>query len=203
MKDRETFNFYRSFYEAGKSLCNSERLEFYDAILEKSFEKNVKKKKLNGVAGIVFTAILPTITSQNKNYLNGLKGVKAKKTNPPKIKKDSPLDNSLTTYKEKDKYKYKEKENKDIIESFESWWTLYEKKGNHKTALERWLKLTDNERDKCFHVVTDYVKSTPEKKYRKGGEVYINKKAFNDEIVFDEKSSKKEVYTNQNYKPGK
>jgi len=97
---------------------------------------------------------------------------------------------SISTQKRLKETKLKEiktDEKENLTESFESWWTLYEKKGNHKTALERWLKLTDEERDKCFHVVTDYVKSTPEKKYRKGGEVYINKKAFNDEIVFDEK----------------
>jgi len=89
----------------------------------------------------------------------------------------------------------------EVLESFESWWILYEKKGNRKTTLERWIKLSQDERDKCFHVVTDYVKSTPDKQYRKGGEVYLNKKAFNDEIIF--KTQKKESGFNENdYKTG-
>lgn len=188
MKERETFNFYRSFYEAGKAMPDSERLEFYDAILQKSFEKNVKRKKLSGIADIVFKAILPVVTNQNRNYINGMKGVKAKKTNPPKNNKTTPLAEKKTTYKEKykEKEKYKDKDKENNIESaFDSWWELYEKKGNREESLTRWLNLKQEERDKCFHVVTDYVKSTPNKKYRRGGQSYLLKKMFNDEVIFD------------------
>ena len=90
-------------------------------------------------------------------------------------------------------------DNIDLIESFESWWILYEKKGNRKTALERWLKLTQDERDKCFHVVTDYVKSTPDKQFRKDGQAYINQKAFHDEIVFPTSKQKQNLRTSESY----
>ncbi len=72
----------------------------------------------------------------------------------------------------------------DNEKAFDSWWELYEKKGNRKKTLEKWIKLDQEQRDKCFHVVTDYVKSTPEKQYRKNGETYLNQEAFNDEIIF-------------------
>lgn len=204
MKDREHFSFYRSFYEAGRDMDDVKRLEFYDAILEKSFEKNTKRKKLSGVADIVFKAIIPVITNQNRNYLNGKKGVKAKLDNPPQNNSTTPLDEKLSSYKYKDKYKekdkYKDKENNTIIESFESWWELYEKKGSKKKSLERWIKLRPSDRDTCFHVVHDYVKSTPEKQYRKNAESYLNQESWNDEIIF--KSSKNAGYSDDDYKPG-
>jgi hypothetical protein len=99
----------------------------------------------------------------------------------------------------------KEDESKTLIESFESWWSLYEKKGNREESLTRWLSLKQDERDKCFHVVVDYVKSTPNKKYRRGGQSYLLKKMFNDEIIEDEERKPKQgktYYSDENYKPG-
>ena len=73
-------------------------------------------------------------------------------------------------------------ETKDKEESFESWWKSYGKKGNRKTSLKRWKALNDNQRQRCLEVVGDYVKSTPDKQYRKNGEAYLNQECWEDEI---------------------
>ena len=92
-----------------------------------------------------------------------------------------------------------------MMESFESWWELYEKKGNKKKSLEKWLKLNQDQRDKCFHVVSDYVKSTPNKQYRKNGETYLNQEAWNDEIITptnNQQPKMKNGFSDADYKPG-
>lgn len=113
MKNRETFNFYRSFFEAGKGMSDADRLAFYDAILFNSFEG--KSLKLDGVAHIVFTAIKPTLESQTTNYLNGKKGGRPVKNNPPLEKENNPPLEKKESYKYKEKYKEKEKEKDNYI----------------------------------------------------------------------------------------
>ena len=106
MKNRETFNFYRSFFEAGKSMLDEDRLAFYDAILLLSFEN--KDTKLTGLTHILFTAVKPVVVNQNNNYLNGKKGGRPKKNNPPLVEKNNPPLVEKESYKEKEKEKDKD-----------------------------------------------------------------------------------------------
>jgi hypothetical protein len=62
-------------------------------------------------------------------------------------------------------------------------WDLYGKKGNHKTSKARYFKLSDNDKELCLDSLPAYVQSTPEKKYRKGFESYINLECWNDEVT--------------------
>ena len=66
---------------------------------------------------------------------------------------------------------------------FEDIWAIYEKKGNRKTAKARYIKLSESDRDAIFKHAPLYVLSTPDKKYRKGFEVYINLECWNDEVT--------------------
>lgn len=67
---------------------------------------------------------------------------------------------------------------------FEEFWNLYDKKTGDKQKLKkRWNALTDMEREVIMDHVPLYVKSTPDKKYRKHPETYFNKKAWLDEII--------------------
>lgn len=72
---------------------------------------------------------------------------------------------------------------------FNKWWTQYGKKGNRKNSLSRWIKLSDKQRKKCSDVVDQYVLSTPDKQFRKGGESYLNLEAFEDEIFIKENAN--------------
>ena len=93
---RDTFSFYKSFYDAAKSMSNEDRLAFYDAVISHSFDESPQTE--TPLAQIVFTAIMPTIDSQKSNYANGKKGGRPKKEStseeekkPLLVKKKTPL----------------------------------------------------------------------------------------------------------------
>lgn len=89
-------------------------------------------------------------------------------------------------------------------EEFEEVWSLYEKKGNKKTSLERWNKLSIEEKDLIFKDIPKRLKTQPEKKYRKDFERYISRRVWEDEICLDSASecSADLEYINQMEKKG-
>ena len=80
----------------------------------------------------------------------------------------------------------------NIDTSFEKWWNLYDKKIGKSKTLQKWQRLKDEERDKCLEVVKDYVKATPDKKYRKHPLTYLNGSHWEDEISVKKKLSEYE-----------
>ena len=69
---KESFVFYRSFYEAIKDLKIKDKLQVYEAICELSL--NQKEIKLTGLAATVFKLIKPQILANYERYENGKKG---------------------------------------------------------------------------------------------------------------------------------
>ena len=76
---KDSFIFYRSFYEASKSLKDKDRVKLYDAICEKSL--NDEEIKLTGLADSMFKLIKPQLEANMKKYENGKKGGRPKKQN--------------------------------------------------------------------------------------------------------------------------
>ena len=66
---------------------------------------------------------------------------------------------------------------------FDVIWDFYERKGNRKTSRSRYMKLSQTKRDAIDAHLPAYIQSTPDKKYRKGFEVYINLECWNDEVI--------------------
>ena len=69
---RESFIFYKSFYESIKELEESSQYKIYKAIFEYQFEN--KTSELNGIEKAIFTLIEPQLSANNKKYENGKKG---------------------------------------------------------------------------------------------------------------------------------
>jgi len=86
---RDSFVFYRSFYEAVKELPKEERLEVMDAMIE--YAINGKKPELKGVSSAIFTLMKPQIDSNNKRFKNGKNGGR------PKTYKEKPKRNQKRT----------------------------------------------------------------------------------------------------------
>ena len=92
---RDSFIFYRSFYESIKELNQEDQLELYKAIMEFQFEN--KEIKLLGISKAIFPLIKPQLEANNKRYENGKKGgapkgnTNAKKQ--PKTTKKQPKNN--------------------------------------------------------------------------------------------------------------
>lgn len=108
---RDSFIFYRSFYEAIKDLPRDIQGEIYTAIMEYSLYGN-EAENLKPVARSIFTLIKPQIDVNNKRFDNGCKGGRPKNDNQEETK-PKPNDNQEET---KSKPNYNDNKNKNVNE---------------------------------------------------------------------------------------
>ena len=87
---KDSFIFYRSFYEAVKELSADEQIKVYQAICEYSL--NGELPDLTGIPKAIFTLIKPQIEANNKRYENGKKGGR-----PKTETEEKPKDNQTET----------------------------------------------------------------------------------------------------------
>tara|TARA_R110002072_G_scaffold119148_2_gene251752 strand:- start:165 stop:812 length:648 start_codon:yes stop_codon:yes gene_type:complete len=71
---RDSFIFYRSFYESINHLPEDQQLQIYKAI--SSYSLDFKDVNLEGIPNAIFTLIKPQLEANKKRYLNGIKGAK-------------------------------------------------------------------------------------------------------------------------------
>ena len=93
---RDSFIFYRSFYEAINDLPEKSQLKVYKAICEMSL--NFDEIDLSGLSLTIFKLIKPQLEANNKRYINGSKGG-APKGNQNATKRQ-PKNNQKTTKKQ-------------------------------------------------------------------------------------------------------
>lgn len=84
---RDSFVFYRSFYEAIKDLPRDVQGEIYTAIMEYSLYGN-KTDSLKPIARSIFTLMKPQIDVNNKRFENGRKGGRPKGQDEQKANQD-------------------------------------------------------------------------------------------------------------------
>jgi hypothetical protein len=70
--------------------------------------------------------------------------------------------------------------NKEVL--FNRFWDLYSKKVGRKDCLNKFMKLSINDIEKIIQSVPKYVLSTPDEKFRKNPETYLNGRHWEDEI---------------------
>lgn len=75
---RDSFIFYRSFYEATQYLEKEQKADLFDAIA--NYALNQKQSKLDNICSALFSLIKPQLDANYSKYLNGKK--KAKKSKP-------------------------------------------------------------------------------------------------------------------------
>ena len=69
--ERDSFIFYKSFYESIKEIPEEEQLKVYKAISEYALYQN--KIELSGISKAIFTLIKPQIDANYQKFLNGKK----------------------------------------------------------------------------------------------------------------------------------
>ena len=69
---RDSFIFYKSFYDSIKELDPKDQVLIYNAIFE--FQFYGKEVELNSVSKSIFKLIIPLLEANNKRYENGKKG---------------------------------------------------------------------------------------------------------------------------------
>ncbi len=100
----------------------------------------------------------------------------------PELHQNKPLISPLQGCKDKDKDKDKEKD-KDNGANFEKFWVLYDRKVNKTKTKKKWMNLSNDDRAAIFKSLPDYIKSTPDKTFRKHPMTYLNNRSWEDEIV--------------------
>lgn len=69
--ERDSFIFYRSFYESMQGLKDKEQLQIFKAICELAL--NDKDERLTGISKNIFTVIKPQLLANSKRYESGKK----------------------------------------------------------------------------------------------------------------------------------
>lgn len=90
--------------------------------------------------------------------------------------------------------KSKELSGVQIIE-FESFWKMYDKKVNRIKCEKLWQKINPDSYNIIITHVADYVKSTPDKKFRKDPGTYLYNQCWNDEIISGSNKPEKPEYS--------
>lgn len=81
---------------------------------------------------------------------------------------------------------------------FDKFWDLYDYKKSKQDCNNKWLSMTDEERQLTMDNLALYIKSTPDKTFRKYPLNYLNDEMWNDEVVVtDNKDSS--TYQNTGY----
>lgn len=75
-------------------------------------------------------------------------------------------------------------------ESFNKFWYLYDKKIGKMKSVKLWNKIHPGIHIVIYRHVETYVKSTPDKQYRKNPDVYLRNQCWNDEIIKNNNETK-------------
>jgi len=83
----------------------------------------------------------------------------------------------------------KEPLNNIVYPLFDDFWNLYDKKIDRPKSLLKWNKLNQEQKEKIINYLPNYIKSTPEKGFRKNPTTFLNNESWNDEIIKDNSQS--------------
>ena len=97
--EKESFIFYRSFWEALDGLSDNDKLAILEAIIKKGL--NDEDMELKGIQKNLFALIKPQLEANNKKYIDGLKGGRPKKTTGFKEEKPLVINQKTTGFETK------------------------------------------------------------------------------------------------------
>lgn len=114
-----------------------------------------------------------------QNRANGNKGGRPKKTHSVNLENQNkseskPIDNKSNSDIDN---------NSNIDNTFDTFWDLYDKKVDKGVCEKKWSKIPKSKHEHIFAHVKEYVKSTPDKQIRKNPETYLNREAWENEII--------------------
>jgi hypothetical protein len=147
--NRESFVFYRSFYEAISELNNEQKGVIFDAICGYGLDQ--KLPDVNGVEKAIFTLIRPQLDANHRKYENGLKGKESgalggrpKGSKNPKKTPKKPLANPKLTPNVNVNGNVNGNENvnkggSNYSDEFEEFWKEYPRRIDKKKANKSWL----------------------------------------------------------------
>ena len=157
---------------------------------------DVMKKFTKDDDGNYFNLRMEAESEKRRNFTesrrnNGNLGGRPNKSKPIGKPKDNHMDNHMHNHmgneniNENIDINKSKDDNEIIIESsdFLFFWNEYDKKVDKDKCKKKWEKLSESDKNKIFIHLPLYKKATPDKKYRKNPETYLNNKSWNDEII--------------------
>ena len=138
---RDSFIFYRSFYEAISDLDDMQQLEIYKAVA--NFSLNFTEPNLSGVTATIFKLIKPQLEANNKRYENGSKPKNKQNRSEPEANQKQEISEPEAN---KNKNENKNKKDFSYSEDFEIIYDYYKKNtdrpiGDKKKAYESFKKI--------------------------------------------------------------
>jgi hypothetical protein len=207
---KESFVYYRSFWDAIQTRPDNERLALYDAILLYAFEG--KQSELQGVEYSIFTLIKPQIDANHRKWENGFKGGRPN-SNKVGLKDVGEGSDEITTgfknenlmrneegerSKEEGLMENEEREIKNDecynenynlnhqwkkpSKEFEQFWDLYPKKVGKKEAEELFEQLTPQDHSAAINNISRLYSQTP-KQFVPNPSRYLSESRWEDEKV--------------------
>lgn len=207
---KESFVYYRSFWDAIQTRPDNERLALYDAILLYAFEG--KQSELQGVEYSIFTLIKPQIDANHRKWENGFKGGRPnsnkvglkdvgegsdeittgfknenlmRNEEGERSKEEGLMENEEREIKN-DEY-YNENDNlnhqwKKPSKEFEQFWDLYPRKVGKKEAEELFEQLTPQDQSAAINNISRLYSQTP-KQFVPNPSRYLSESRWEDEKV--------------------
>lgn len=189
--ERNSFVFYKSFYESINELSDAEQIAVFQAMMQYQFEGT--EPTLSGVPKAVFVLIKPQLDANNSRYENGCKGGRPKTETKPNNNqnktKQQPNENENENVNENENDKKEKilKEKVSFDDEFEELWKLYpNKKGKvqakQKYSLARKQGATYEEvRQGLGHYIKFCEEQKIDSRYIKHGSTWFNQKCWLDE----------------------
>jgi hypothetical protein len=207
---KESFVYYRSFWDAIQTRPDNERLALYDAILLYAFEG--KQSELQGVEYSIFTLIKPQIDANHRKWENGFKGGRPnsnkvglkdvgggsdeittgfknenlmRNEEGERSKEEGLMDNEEREIKNDECYNENDNLNhqwKKPSKEFEQFWDLYPKKVGKKEAEEIFEQLTPEDQSAAINNISRLYSQTP-KQFVPNPSRYLSESRWEDEKV--------------------
>jgi phage replication O-like protein O len=133
----------------------------------------------------------------NKYELNYEQNTVASEQKSQGSEKSSPKGSEKSSQTKESNKETLSKEKDDLVtiklKAFERWWDMYDKKVSRAKTEKKFLSLKSALYNDILSHTKEYVKSTPDKVYRKNPLTYLNNECWEDEIVKKENHFEYEV----------
>ncbi len=206
-KNKKSFLIHIDSLDVLDDLTNEQAGELFNAIRSHQIGEEIE---LHGVVRIAFSPFKNQFKRDDEKYQMTCKrraeagslGGKQKVANASKCKQTIA---NVADNKTKNKNKTKNDSDNEIKElsRFAEFWNLYGKKTDSKKCEAKFKKLTKAQVDLIFEKLPAYVKSTPDKQYRKNPITWLNNESWNDEIQLPTGQTPTHNFSEQKYKSGR
>lgn len=141
------------------------------------------------------------LIAENRYNTKSTSGKSGNQT-PPKVTKSTDNDSKSDSKSDNDS---DSDSNKEVTnDRFAEFWDLYGKKTDSSKCKTKFARLTKTEIELLFEKLPGYIKSTPDKQYRKNPITWLNGKCWNDEIMqLGGQAQSVHSFSEQNYTSGK